>query len=80
VTRLLALQFLRPVLLANLIAWPLSWWALKTWLSQFDDVISLTLINFLLPSGAALLFALLTVAGLAFATGSAEPGKALRHD
>jgi len=72
VTRLLALQFLRPVFL--------SWWALKTWLSQFDDVISLTLINFLLPSGAALLFALLTVAGLAFATGSAEPGKALRHD
>jgi putative ABC transport system permease protein len=80
VVRLLVWQFLRPVMLANLIAWPLAWWTLKRWLSQFDDPIHLTPIYFLIPTIVALLIAILTVTGLAFVTAGAEPGKALRHD
>ena len=37
VVRLLVGQFLRPVLIANLLAWPVAYWALEKWLSQFDD-------------------------------------------
>jgi len=80
VVRLLVRQFLRPVILANLIAWPVGWWALKAWLSQFDDAVLLTPASFLIPSLVALLIAALTVTGLAFATAATEPGKALRHD
>ncbi|MFT4075071.1 MAG: ABC transporter permease [Asticcacaulis sp.] len=80
VVRLLAFQFLRPVLIANLIAWPVAWWVLKNWLSQFDDAVALNPFQFLAPSLAALLIAALTVTGLAFATAGKAPGKALRHD
>jgi putative ABC transport system permease protein len=80
VVRLLVWQFLRPVMLANLIAWPLAWWTLKRWLSQFNDPIHLIPVYFLVPTVVALLIAILTVTGLAFVTAGAEPGKALRHD
>ena len=80
VVRLLVWQFLRPVLLANLIAWPLAWWLLKSWLSQFDDAIAMTPVYFLAPSAAALLIALVTVTGLTFITAGTEPGRVLRHD
>lgn len=78
--RLLLLQFLRPVLVASLIAWPLAWIALRRWLAQFDDVIAVPLWLFPSASIAALLIALVTVAGIAFAAAGTEPGKALRHE
>ncbi|ESQ94065.1 ABC transporter permease [Asticcacaulis benevestitus] len=80
VVRLLLLQFLRPVAIAGLIAWPLGWLALQRWLSQFDDAIAMPLWVFPLASGIALAIALVTVAGVAFGAASSEPGKALRHE
>ena len=78
--RLLLRQFLQPVALASLIAWPLGWLVLKHWLSQFDDVIAMPLWVFPSASAAAVLIALVTVAGVAFAAAGTEPGKALRHE
>jgi hypothetical protein len=36
IVRLLAWQFSKPVVLANLIAWPMAWWAMREWLNTFD--------------------------------------------
>ncbi len=80
VVGLLVGQFLRPVLLANLIAWPLAWYALKQWLSQFDDAVALDPLIFVAATLVAMTIALLTVGGLALASASTEPGKALRHE
>ncbi|HWU50934.1 MAG TPA: ABC transporter permease, partial [Asticcacaulis sp.] len=80
VVKLLLRQFLTPVLVASLIAWPLGWLALQHWLSQFDDAIPMPLWIFPVASVAALAIALVTVAGVAFAAASVEPGKALRHE
>jgi putative ABC transport system permease protein len=80
VVRLLLLQFLRPVAIASLVAWPLGWLALQRWLSQFDDAIAMPLWIFPVASAAALIIALVTVAGVAFGAASTEPGKALRHE
>lgn len=80
VVKLLLRQFLTPVLIASLIAWPLGWLALQRWLSQFDDAIAMPLWIFPAASAAALIIALVTVAGVAFAAASVEPGKALRHE
>ncbi|UDF05549.1 ABC transporter permease [Asticcacaulis sp. AND118] len=79
VVRLLTLQFLRPVLIASVIAWPLAWLALGRWLSQFDDAIGISPLFFVIATAAALIIALGTVGGLALASASTEPGKALRH-
>jgi putative ABC transport system permease protein len=37
VLRLLIGEFLRPVLWANLIAWPLAWVVMRSWLAGFDQ-------------------------------------------
>ncbi|WP_443748351.1 ABC transporter permease [Asticcacaulis solisilvae] len=80
VVTLLLVQFLRPVAAAGLIACPLAWIILQRWLAQFDDAIATPLWLFPSACAAALLIALLTVAGVAFAAASTEPGKALRHE
>jgi putative ABC transport system permease protein len=80
VLRLLVGQFLRPVLLANLVAWPLSWLAMRGWLAGFDERIALSPGYFLGASVLTLIIAVGTVAGQAFAVARAEPAKALRHE
>ena len=34
IVRLLAWQFSKPVIIANLIAWPVAWWAMRYWLQH----------------------------------------------
>lgn len=80
IVRLLLVQIVCPVAIASLLAWPLGWIILQRWLVQFDDAIAMPLWIFPVASVAALMIALVTVAGLALATAGAEPGKALRHD
>jgi putative ABC transport system permease protein len=41
IVRLLAWQFSKPVIVANLIAWPVAWWVMRDWLNGFDTRIDL---------------------------------------
>jgi len=68
------------VLLANVIAWPLAWVAMRGWLSTFDQKISLGPAYFLGATALTLLIAVGTVAGQALAVARSEPAKALRHE
>ncbi len=80
ILQLLITQFLRPVLLANLIAWPLAWFAMRGWLSTFDHRIDLGLGYFIGATALTLLIAVGTVAGQALAVARSEPARALRHE
>jgi putative ABC transport system permease protein len=80
VLQLLVTTFLRPVLIANLIAWPLAWVAMQRWLSTFDDRISLSIRYFLLASAVALVIAIATVIGQSWRVARAEPARALRYE
>jgi putative ABC transport system permease protein len=80
VFRLLIGQFLRPVVIANLIAWPLAFVLMREWLNGFTQRIELTPVYFLTATTLALLVALLTVAGQAFRVARADPGVALRYE
>jgi putative ABC transport system permease protein len=80
ILKLLIGQFLRPVILANLFAWPLAWWAMNGYLSGFDQRIALTPAYFLAATALTLLIAVATVGGQAYAVARAEPAKALRHE
>jgi putative ABC transport system permease protein len=80
VLRLLVGQLLRPVLLANLLAWPLAYLAMRSWLNGFDQRIALTPLYFLGASALMIAVALLTVIGQALAVARAEPARALRHE
>lgn len=80
VLRLLIGQFMRPVLLANLIAWPIAIIAMRRWLSGFDDRVALSPLFFFGASLAAVLIAAATIFGQAWRVARAEPARALRHE
>jgi putative ABC transport system permease protein len=80
IARLLVLQFLRPVLLANLIAWPLAYAAMRTWLAGFGDRIALSPLYFIGATLLAIAIAVFTVLGQSLRASRAAPGWALRHD
>ncbi|MGC1304368.1 MAG: FtsX-like permease family protein, partial [Caulobacteraceae bacterium] len=73
-------QFLRPVLLANLIAWPLAWLAMRSWLSGFDERIALSPAYLLMATVLTLAVALAAVVSQAYRVARANPAKTLRYE
>ncbi|HKP33164.1 MAG TPA: ABC transporter permease [Sphingomicrobium sp.] len=80
IVRLLVWQFSRPVIIANLIAWPIAWWLMRDWLNGFDQRIPLTPIPFLIAAAVALGIAIVTVVGHAAKVARANPIHALRYE
>jgi putative ABC transport system permease protein len=80
IIRLLVWQFSRPVLIANLIAWPLAWWLMRDWLNGFDTRIDLSLTPFLIAGALALVIAIVTVGGHAYRVARTSPVRALRYE
>jgi putative ABC transport system permease protein len=80
IVQLLVWQFTRPVLVANLIAWPVAWWVMRDWLNTFDARIALTPGPFVLAGLIALAIAIGTVSGHAMRVARANPIHALRYE
>jgi putative ABC transport system permease protein len=80
IVRLLVWQFSRPILVANLIAWPLAWWLMRDWLNGFDERIALGPMPFVLAAVLALGIAVTTVMGHALKVAQANPIHALRYE
>ncbi len=80
IVRLLAWQFSKPVLIANLIAWPIAWWAMAKWLNGYEVRIDLGPTPFVLAGMLALAIAIATIAGHAFKVARANPIHALRYE
>jgi putative ABC transport system permease protein len=80
IVRLLAWQFSKPVIVANLIAWPVAWWVMQSWLNGFDTKIDLGPTPFLLAGFLALAIAIGTIAGHAIKVARANPIHALRYE
>lgn len=85
IVRLLVWQFSRPVLLANLIAWPVAFVLMQRWLGGFRNSISLTapLTALAIFGGAglvSLLIAWLTTGGHAYRVARGSPSRALRYE
>jgi putative ABC transport system permease protein len=80
IVQLLVWQFSRPVIIANVIAWPVAWWMMRSWLNGFDERIPLTPIPFLIAALIALGIAVATVVGHAIKVARANPIHALRYE
>jgi putative ABC transport system permease protein len=80
IVRLLVWQFSRPVLVANLIAWPVAWWVMRDWLNGFEQRITLGPTPFLVAAAIALGIAIATVVGHAVRVARANPIHALRYE
>jgi putative ABC transport system permease protein len=80
ILRFIAWQFARPVLLANLIAWPVAWYFMRRWLEGFAYHVDLGPLVFVGASGLALGLALITVSGHSLLVARAKPVEALRYE
>jgi len=80
IIRLLLWQFSIPVLLANVIAWPVAYYYLRQWLEGYAYRISLNPVYFIAAGLAALCIAWLTVFAHAVRVARANPIHALRYE
>lgn len=80
VTQMLSKEFLKLVLIASLIAFPVAWWAMNTWLQSFAYRIHINWWIFLVAGIAALLIALITVSFRAIKAALANPVESLRSE
>jgi putative ABC transport system permease protein len=78
VLRLVLWDFLRPVLVANLIAWPVAFIALSAYLAMFVDRVPLTPVPFLMSFLATLAIATVAVASQVLMTVRINPARVLR--
>ena len=77
---MLSKDFLQLVLLANVLSWPLAWWAMNRWLEDFAYRTEVSGWMFGLAGAVALLIALLTVSFQAVKAALANPVKNLRTE
>ncbi|MEE8371905.1 MAG: ABC transporter permease [Sphingomonadales bacterium] len=73
-------NFSKPVLVANIIAWPAAWYFLSGWLEGFAYRIDLSPAYFALAGGGALVIAWVTVAAHAARVARTNPITALRYE
>ena len=80
IVRLLVWQFSRPVLIANIIAWPVAWWLMRDWLDGFDARIDLGPQWFIGAGTLAAAIAAMTIIGHALRVARSSPAVALRYE
>ncbi len=80
IVKLLVWQFSKPVITANLVAWPIAAWVMHDWLESFQYRISLDPLLFLQAGLLALSIAWLTVGGHALRFSRTRPSRSLRYE
>ncbi|UCC43627.1 MAG: ABC transporter permease [Candidatus Zixiibacteriota bacterium] len=80
IVRLLTGEFVVLVAIANVIAWPVTYYVMNLWLQDFAYRIELGIGTFVLAGLAAMLIALLTVSYQAIRAARANPVEALKYE
>ena len=80
IAALLSKDFVRLVAISILIATPIAWWAMHSWLQGYRYRIDISWLTFLLAGSIAMLIALLTVSFQAIKAAVANPVKSLRTE
>jgi putative ABC transport system permease protein len=80
VVSLLSRDFIKLVLISNLMAWPLAWYGMHHWLQDFAYRIDLSWWVFVMAGVAALVIALFTVSFQAIKAAIANPVNSLRSE
>lgn len=80
IVQLMFKDFLILIGIANLIAWPLSWYFLNQWLENYPYHISVNLLSFLVATLVVLVIAFLTVSFHTFKTAKLNPANTLKYE
>ncbi|HNM14593.1 MAG TPA: cell division protein FtsX [bacterium] len=77
---MLSTEFLKLVLLSNIIAWPVAYFLMSRWLQDFAFRVDIGIMTFILAGTTALCIALITVSYQAIKASSANPVDALKYE
>jgi len=80
VISLLSREFLKWVVLANLLAWPIGYFAMRSWLQNFAYRTSLTAPMFLGAALAAFFVAAATISAQTYRAAAANPADSIRYE
>lgn len=80
ITGLLSKEFLMLVLIANVIACPIAWYAANQWLQKFAYRMELSPLTFVLTAFIGLLITMLTVSFHTIRAAKSDPVKSLRYE
>ena len=80
IVALLTKDFIKWILIANLIAWPIAYYIINKWLQDFAYRIDISWWIFVLAGAIALLIALTTVSFQAIKAADANPVESLRYE
>ncbi len=77
---LLSREFARWIFVANVIAWPLTYYVMNSWLNDFAYRIEMSIWMFLTSGTVALVIAILTISSHAIKAATANPVESLRYE
>jgi putative ABC transport system permease protein len=80
VAMLLSSEFMKLVIVAMLLAFPLVWWAMNSWLNDFAYRVAIRADIFLITAVSALLITVITIGFQAIKAAMANPVKSLRTE
>ena len=77
---LLSKDFLKLVIIANLIAWPIAWWGMNQWLSNFAYRTEISIVIFVAAAALSVFVTLVTVGFESFKAAIVNPVRSLRRE
>jgi predicted permease len=80
IASLLSRDFLKLVLIASIIAFPIAWWLMNHWLQNYAYRIEISWWIFIIAGLTAFMIALVTISSQAIKTATANPIKSLRTE
>jgi ABC-type antimicrobial peptide transport system permease subunit len=80
IIRLLSREYLKLIAIANIIAWPLGYFAMRNWLNNYPFRASLGIEIFLMSAAAAFGIAFLTVSYQTFKAARTDPADTLKYE
>lgn len=80
IVAMLSKNFLKPVFIASVLAFPIAWWAMKNWLENFPYRVNISWWLFGIAAIAALVIALITVSFQSIKAATSNPVKSLRSE
>ena len=80
IVMLLSKGFIQLVLIANVIAWPLAWWVMDTWLQSFPYRININPVLFVAAGASVLVIAFVSVCFQTLKAARLNPAKTLKYE
>jgi putative ABC transport system permease protein len=80
ITRMFIKDFIKWILLSNMISWPLAWYAISHWLQDFTYKVNLGIVIFVISGILSVFVALITIIFQCLKAASVNPAHSLKQE